>query len=186
MRQGRRIGALMVMTALILLPVGASASPPDAAWIPGIYDGDDGDDVISLVTETPASHHGVVHHLPFPALSSEDVVQRGLPRYESWPALQPPRGPPDRCRRNPTRCFGTAAIPLRLIPFSSRTSSVIAEQVAEEARGKVNCPAKVVTPVITGGLVMGVVGLRPGPTFQTSTSNLAASLSRGADDGPEK
>ena len=130
MRRGRGVGVLMVMTALILLPVAAGARPPDPTWIPGIYDGADGDDVISVVTETPASHHGVAHHLLVPALLSEDVVMRGLRMYESWPALQPPRGPPDRCRRNPTRSSSTPTILLQLVSSSSRTSRAIAERAS--------------------------------------------------------
>jgi len=38
--------------ALILLPVIAFASPPDPSWIAGIYDGADGDDVVTFVYET--------------------------------------------------------------------------------------------------------------------------------------
>jgi hypothetical protein len=40
---------LPIIVALILLPAVAFASPPDPSWIAGIYDGADGDDIVSLV-----------------------------------------------------------------------------------------------------------------------------------------
>ena len=43
---------LLVVLALILLPAVAFASPPDSSWIAGIYDGADGDDIVTLVYET--------------------------------------------------------------------------------------------------------------------------------------
>ena len=42
--------------ALILLPTLGFASPPDPSWIAGIYDGADGDDIVSLVYDTAAAH----------------------------------------------------------------------------------------------------------------------------------
>src|SRR5262249_5637128 len=45
---------LPVVLALVLLPAIAFASPPDPSWIAGIYDGADGDDVVSLVDDTTA------------------------------------------------------------------------------------------------------------------------------------
>src|SRR5215469_9851714 len=44
--------SLAIVVALILLPAIAFASPPDQLWIAGIYDGADGDDVVTLVYET--------------------------------------------------------------------------------------------------------------------------------------
>jgi len=46
--KGRVPTLLSVVVALILLPAMACASPPDASWIVGIYDGADGDDIIAL------------------------------------------------------------------------------------------------------------------------------------------
>jgi len=41
-----------IAVVLILLPTIASASPPDPLWVAGIYDGADGDDIVSLVDDT--------------------------------------------------------------------------------------------------------------------------------------
>jgi len=46
---------LAVVLVLILLPVIAFASPLDPFWIAGIYDGADGDDIVMLVYDTPAT-----------------------------------------------------------------------------------------------------------------------------------
>src|SRR5215813_11004347 len=40
---------LPIVVALILLPPTAFASPPDPSWVGGVYDGADGDDIVSLV-----------------------------------------------------------------------------------------------------------------------------------------
>jgi len=60
---------LPIALALILLPSIAFASPPDPSWIAGIYDGADGDDVVSLVYETSAAKTGAPSHVgPLPCL----------------------------------------------------------------------------------------------------------------------
>ena len=46
---------LPVVVVLILLPAIAFADPPDPSWIAGIYDGADGDDIVSLVYDTTAA-----------------------------------------------------------------------------------------------------------------------------------
>jgi len=53
---GQRISTcLPIVVALILLPGIAFASPPDPSWIAGMYNGGDGDDVVTLVYETTAA-----------------------------------------------------------------------------------------------------------------------------------
>jgi len=96
---GCGVGAWVVVTALILLPSVAFASPPDPVWIPGIYDGADGDDIITLVTETVASEDGVACQLLFPTLSSEGVMVRELENYATSHGLPPARSPPQGYRR---------------------------------------------------------------------------------------
>jgi hypothetical protein len=60
---------LPIALALILLPTIAFASPPDPSWIAGIYDGADGDDIVSLVYETSATNQSAPSHLgPLPCL----------------------------------------------------------------------------------------------------------------------
>jgi len=45
---------VVVLTSLVALTPIAFAYPPDPLWIPGIYDDDDNDDIINMVTS--ASH----------------------------------------------------------------------------------------------------------------------------------
>ena len=45
-----------LVLVLTMLPAIAFASPPDPAWIVGIYDGADGDDIVSLIYETTAAN----------------------------------------------------------------------------------------------------------------------------------
>ena len=70
--------SLPIVLALILLPAIAFASPPDPSWVAGIFDGADGDDVVSLVYETSAAHAAALSHLgPLPCLlgiSLEGIV----------------------------------------------------------------------------------------------------------------
>ena len=40
----------VLLTLLALVPF-AQASPPDPLWIPGLYDGADGDDAIQAITD---------------------------------------------------------------------------------------------------------------------------------------
>jgi hypothetical protein len=46
---------LLILAAHVLLPTLAHASPPDPAWIPGIYDDADYDDVVLLVSSEVGS-----------------------------------------------------------------------------------------------------------------------------------
>lgn len=84
----------MLMTALIVLPGVAFASPPDSVWVPGIYDGADGDDVVQLVTETVASNDVVAYQLLTPALSSRDLMVGEDGTRQGPSPSRPPRGPP--------------------------------------------------------------------------------------------
>ena len=71
---------LPVLLALILLPAIAFASPPDPSWIAGIYDGADGDDIVSLVYETSAANQTAPSHFgPLPCLLA--VCVDGIARY---------------------------------------------------------------------------------------------------------
>src|SRR5215475_3650238 len=86
--------ALPIDLALILLPAIAFASPPDPSWIAGIYDGADGDDIVSLVYETSAANQTVPLHLgPLPCLLA--VCVDGIARYvPDGHFIRGPRSPP--------------------------------------------------------------------------------------------
>src|SRR5215831_19044327 len=54
--RGRAIYTVLpIVVTLMLLPTIAFAGPPDPLWIGGIYDGGDGDDIVTLVYETSGS-----------------------------------------------------------------------------------------------------------------------------------
>src|SRR5258705_770001 len=60
---------LLIVFAKILLPAIAFASPPDPTWAAGIFDGADGDDIVSPVYETSAASPAAPSHLcPRPCL----------------------------------------------------------------------------------------------------------------------
>jgi len=89
--------SLPIAAALILLPSIAFASPPDPSWIAGIYDGADGDDIVTLVYETAASNPAMfVHGAPLPCLSDmpPESIVRGFPVDRVTPG---PRAPPLLC-----------------------------------------------------------------------------------------
>ena len=46
----RRAVALLLILVLAGLSALGHATPPDPAWIPGVYDDADGDDVVAIVT----------------------------------------------------------------------------------------------------------------------------------------
>ena len=52
-RVWRAIPTVLIMT-LVVLPIVASASPPDPTWLDGIYDEADGDDLVTQVGDTVA------------------------------------------------------------------------------------------------------------------------------------
>src|SRR5215471_10396745 len=97
--------SLPVVVVLILLPMIAFASPPDASWIAGIYDDADGDDLVTLVYETAASHPAVLAYVaPLPCLS--DLPPERTVRGFSVGGLTPgPRAPPPLCSRVSAHVF---------------------------------------------------------------------------------
>ena len=88
------ITSVPAVLALVLLPPLAFASPPDPWWVAGIYDGADGDDVVSLVYETSAAHAAVLSHLgPLPCLlglSLEGIVHAVRVRHFTRGSRSPP------------------------------------------------------------------------------------------------
>jgi len=89
------LASVTLMVPVVLLAL-AYASPPDPAWIPGMYDDGDFDDVIVRVTS--ASGHVPVD-LPLDArpisVSMEDVPPLIDEVFVSLsPFASPPRGPP--------------------------------------------------------------------------------------------
>src|SRR5262245_14121555 len=102
---------LPIALALILLPAIAFASPPDPSWIAGIYDGADGDDIVSLVYETSAAKTAAPSHVgPLPCLleiSLESLV-RSAPGNRF---TRGPRAPPARCSPDFASLFNSLPLP---------------------------------------------------------------------------
>src|SRR5262245_19612983 len=77
--------SLPIVLALILLPVIAFVIPADPSWIAGIYDGADGDDIVSLVYETSAANTSPPSHLGLLLclldMSLEDIGRNVPDRY---------------------------------------------------------------------------------------------------------
>jgi hypothetical protein len=106
---------LPIMLAVILLPAIAFASPPDASWIVGIYDGADGDDIVMLVYETAAAQLAdKLDPAPFPFLADQpfEYIAR-IVLVDRF--TRGPRAPPLRCARV-VQVFGS-------LPTCPRTAS---------------------------------------------------------------
>jgi hypothetical protein len=89
-----RLILLPVVLAMILLPAIAFASPPDPSWIPGIYDGADGDDIVNLVYDTWAASAAASSHIgPLPSTPAI-LIERITPRLSGSRFVQGPRAPP--------------------------------------------------------------------------------------------
>jgi hypothetical protein len=110
MRRAISISSPIVL-ALILLPVIAFAVPPDPSWIAGIYDGADGDDIVSLIYETSAANTAAPSPLgPLPCLpkmSLEDIGRNVPDRYFT----RGPRSPPVLCPLEFTHVFNALPPP---------------------------------------------------------------------------
>ncbi len=85
---------LFITVALILVAPIALASPPDPSWVAGIYDGADGDDVVSLIYDT-AGVETVPLGSVLPLRGSSTVLPLSSPgAIHGFPLHQFPRGPP--------------------------------------------------------------------------------------------
>ena len=104
------------IVALILLPAIAFASPPDPSWIAGIYDGADGDDVVSLVYDTAAAHAADGSHIATRPCLKELALESSAQGVASHRFARKPRAPPvpgsailARVLRCSPRCRSTAS-----------------------------------------------------------------------------
>ena len=88
---------LPVVLALILLPAVAFASPPDPSWIAGIYDGADGDDIVSLIYETLATNAVAVAHTGKLPRRPSIPIERITPSLRCSQLAPAPRAPPITC-----------------------------------------------------------------------------------------
>jgi hypothetical protein len=90
----RRSCVLPVALALVLLPAIAPASPPDPSWVVGIYDGADGDDVVTLIADNAATAVGMLLQIPPPLPLSEAAPALLLDAIHAVYVGQSTRSPP--------------------------------------------------------------------------------------------
>jgi hypothetical protein len=96
--------AILILIAPALLLAIAYASPPDPAWIPGIYDDADHDDVVVQITSGTAN---VAALPPLPSGVELSLAERVPPLVEpvvagSSPSAIHSRAPPFRIRTRST------------------------------------------------------------------------------------
>ena len=89
--------SLSIVVTLILLPAIAFASPPDPSWIAGIYDGADGDDIVSLIYETLATNAVAVAHTGKLPRRPSIPIERITPSLRCSQLASAPRAPPITC-----------------------------------------------------------------------------------------
>jgi hypothetical protein len=90
--------ALTVSLVLALSRMMAFASPPDATWIHGIYDGADGDEAVIRTTDRVGST-APVFTTPMADRHPEPIVAPTVPDYWCRTPVADARGPPpDACR----------------------------------------------------------------------------------------
>ena len=71
-------GAWALVVVLVVLPSIAFTSVPDPMWALGIYDELDGDDVVTVVTETAASQVEISYPLRAAVLSEEVLIREAI------------------------------------------------------------------------------------------------------------
>jgi hypothetical protein len=109
---GRAIYSILpIVVTLMLLPTIAFATPPDQLWIAGIYDGADGDDIVTLVYETAGVEAASTRPAPQLPRSSEILLVSGPSTLHGLPACQSTRGPPT----SPVLIFYSVRLPLQLL-----------------------------------------------------------------------
>jgi len=82
--------------ALVLLPAIAFANPPDPSWIAGIYDGADGDDVVTFVYEAAGVGAAALGSVLSLSCSSNASLVSGPSTLFGFPPHQFTRGPPPK------------------------------------------------------------------------------------------
>jgi hypothetical protein len=94
----KRLLIVLLLLAPVVLAGLAHASPPDPAWIQGLYDDDDGDAIVTLIAS------GTGHAPPAPApgrplftpLVARPTLTPEPTPLAVWAAAAPPRAPPAR------------------------------------------------------------------------------------------
>jgi len=78
----KRLLIVLLLLAFVALSGLAHASPPDPAWIQGLYDDDDGDAIVTLITSGPG-------HVPAPAPTARSLFAPLIARLTPIPERTP-------------------------------------------------------------------------------------------------
>jgi hypothetical protein len=84
----------LVVALILLLPI-AFASPPDPSWIAGLYDGADGDDIVTLVYETAATNAAALSKIAPPSCLPRISLESIAHGFPGGLFTRGPRSPPD-------------------------------------------------------------------------------------------
>src|SRR5215813_10782470 len=87
---------LLVVVAVILVPAIAFASSPDPLWLEGVYDGADGDDLLSIVDDIVATEAACLPHTSPPPHFYKAAFTLRPSMTSSHAANRFTRGPPLR------------------------------------------------------------------------------------------
>ena len=101
----RRWWIVFVAMVLALIPVIAAASPPDPAWIGGIYDPADGDEIVTLIGDQASSHAVAAYAICPPPPLLQALHQLEPCTAPGFSTQRLTRGPP------PRSCTSIAAPP---------------------------------------------------------------------------
>lgn len=94
-RSKRASRLLLITLTVVFLPAIAFASPPDPSWIMGVYDGADGDDIVTLIADQAATNAPSLPLIPPPLPLSERLFRLKPDAVQSLrPGQQTTRGPP--------------------------------------------------------------------------------------------
>jgi hypothetical protein len=81
---------------LALVPLVAAASSPDPAWIGGISDAADGDEIMALIADQAGSDGVAAYALGKPIELPQALLQPEHYAAQGFSSLRSPRGPPPR------------------------------------------------------------------------------------------
>ena len=102
----RALPIVFVALALAVLPTLAAASPPDPAWIGGIYDAADGDEIVTLIGDQAGSLGVVGYAICQPLPLPQALHEMGSCTAQGFSRQRLSRGPPTGS------CTSIAAPPL--------------------------------------------------------------------------
>jgi len=132
--------SLPVVVALFLLPAIAFASPPDQLWIAGIYDGADGDDVVSLVYDTAAAHAADGSHITARPCLKELALESSAWGVASHRFARKPRAPPVPGSAIIARVLRCSPLSFNCFRYRSSRHPRVAQRISSPRLSKPRCP----------------------------------------------